>query len=193
MRSPEQVHQLEPLVDYLGFIFYEKSKRYVDETPSVGNAKKVGVFVNATLEEIQNAIASHSLDVIQLHGDETPEFCAQLRSKVEIIKAFGVGFNFSFHTTTPYEGIADFFLFDTHTAGYGGSGKQFDWTLLSKYRGTTPFILSGGIHPHSVASIQAIRHPKFHGIDLNSGFEFAPANKNVALLSTFIHQIKHAQ
>lgn len=193
MRSPEQVHQLEPLVDYLGFIFYEKSKRYVDETPSVGNAKKVGVFVNATLEEIQNAIASHSLDVIQLHGDETPEFCAQLRSKVQIIKAFGVGFNFSFHTTTPYEGIADFFLFDTHTAGYGGSGKQFDWTLLSKYRGTTPFILSGGIHPHSVASIRAIRHPKFHGIDLNSGFEFAPANKNVALLSTFIHQIKHAQ
>ncbi len=190
MRSPDQVKQVEEFADYVGFIFYQHSQRFVESTPVVSKAKKVGVFVNATLDEVRQSIAKHSLDVVQLHGNETPEFCQELKANVEIIKAFGVQPDFSFSETKAFEAKVDFFLFDTKTPGYGGSGKQFDWSLLSNYQGETPFLLSGGLHPNALEEIQNLRHPKMMGLDLNSGFEIAPANKDVDLLRTFILQLK---
>ena len=191
MRSPQQVREVEELADYIGFIFYEGSKRFVERTPTVHRSKKVGVFVNASIKEVRHAIEQHSLNTVQLHGDETPEFCREIRRDVEVIKAFGVDPYFSFGKTKPFEDVVDFFLFDTRTSSYGGSGKQFDWSLLSNYRGEIPFLLSGGINPRSLTSIQALRHPKLIGVDLNSGFEQAPADKDIEGLSAFIHQLKH--
>ncbi|NVK64801.1 MAG: phosphoribosylanthranilate isomerase [Flavobacteriales bacterium] len=190
MHSPDQVKQVEEFADYVGFIFYKHSQRFVESTPVVSKAKKVGVFVNASLDEVRQSIAKHSLDVVQLHGNETPEFCQELKTNVEIIKAFGVQPDFSFAETKAFEAQVDFFLFDTKTPGYGGSGKQFDWSLLSNYQGETPFILSGGLHPNALEEIQNLRHPQMMGLDLNSGFEIAPANKDVDLLRTFILQLK---
>ena len=191
MRSPQQVQEIEELADYIGFIFYEGSKRFVERTPTVHRSKKVGVFVNASIKEVHHAIEQHSLNTVQLHGDETPEFCGEIRRDIEVIKAFGVDPDFSFGKTKPFEDVVDFFLFDTRTSSYGGSGKQFDWSLLSNYRGEIPFLLSGGINPRSLTSIQALRHPKMIGIDLNSGFERASADKDIEGLSAFIHQLKH--
>ncbi len=190
MRSPDQVKQVEEFADYVGFIFYQHSQRFVESTPVVSKAKKVGVFVNATLDEVRQSIAKHSLDVVQLHGNETPEFCQELKANAEIIKAFGVQPDFSFAETKAFEAQVDFFLFDTKTPGYGGSGKQFDWSLLSNYQGEAPFLLSGGLHPNALEEIQNLRHPQMIGLDLNSGFEIAPANKDVDLLRTFILQLK---
>lgn len=193
MRSPQQVQEVEEFADYVGFIFYEGSKRFVEHSPSVHRAKKVGVFVNASIEDVRQSIEQHSLNTVQLHGDETPEFCGELQREIEVIKAFGVDPHFSFDETKPFEDVVDFFLFDTRTSGYGGSGKQFDWSILSNYHGEVPFLLSGGINPNSLTSIRALRHPKIVGIDLNSGFEQAPADKDIEGLSAFIHQLKHTQ
>lgn len=191
MRFPDQVEQLDGMADYIGFIFFEQSKRFIEKTSSVTKAQKVGVFVNASLEEIELAIRKHSLDIVQLHGNEVPELCTALKPSVQLMKAFGVNSSFEFNTCAPYEGEVDYFLFDTKTPLHGGSGKQFDWSILTHYKGNTPFLLGGGIAPHSVESLKAFQHPKFAGIDLNSGFEHSPGDKNIAALTTFIEQIKN--
>lgn len=190
MRLEEQVNELNENVDFLGFIFYEKSKRFVQSTPNVEQAQKVGVFVNASIEEIRQEIVRHSLDVAQLHGSETPEMCSELKEDVQVIKAFGVNDDFDFNQTEAYSGHVDYFLFDTKTKLHGGSGRQFDWSLLKKYVGQTPFILSGGINPASLSSLRSIWHPKFAGVDLNSGFENAPADKNINELKHFINELQ---
>lgn len=190
MRAFEQVREIDGLADYVGFIFYEKSTRFVSMTPIVANAQKVGVFVNASFEEINKHITDHSLDVIQLHGNETPEFCAQFAPEVSIIKAFGVDSDFEFETTADYEAHVDVFLFDTKTPQHGGSGQQYDWSILSKYTGSTPFFLSGGIRTNSLNEIKSFEHPRFAGVDLNSGFENSPANKDIPRLKQFIEQLK---
>lgn len=190
MRSKEQVDSLDGQVDFIGFIFYEKSKRFVTTIPSIEGAQKTGVFVNESIEEIVSQIEKHTLDVVQLHGNETPEMCAILKQEVTVIKAFGVNRSFDFAHTGAYSGKVDYFLFDTKTDLHGGSGKQFDWSVLSKYQGTTPFFLSGGINSESVESIRALDHSKLVGVDLNSGFEHAPGNKDVSKLKQFIKELK---
>lgn len=190
MRSHEQTSAIESFVNYIGFIFYEKSKRFVESTPPINGAQKVGVFVNASFEEISNRISDHSLDVVQLHGSESPEFCAKLAQEVSIIKAFGIDANFNFEVTSNYESYVDFFLFDTKTPQHGGSGQQYDWSMLSDYKGSIPFFLSGGIRPNSLDSIQAFKHERFAGVDLNSGFENSPGDKDTLGLKQFIHQLK---
>lgn len=191
MKFETQVREIEELIEYTGFIFYPNSKRYVQTTANLSVSKKVGVFVNAEYSEITTIIDSENLDVVQLHGSESPEECAQLRRRVEVIKAFGVDTEFDFNSTFVYESHVDFFLFDTKTVHHGGSGVQFDWLILDKYRGSTPFFLSGGINSDSATHLKAIRHPQFYGIDLNSGFENNPGDKNCELLKTFIHQIRN--
>ncbi len=190
MRLEEQVSELDEIVDFLGFIFYEKSKRFVQSTPSVEQAQKVGVFVNASIDQIQSDIREHSLNTVQLHGSEPPELCALLKNDVQIIKAFGVNEDFDFTQTEAYSDHVDYFLFDTKSKDHGGSGKQFDWSLLSQYQGSTPFLLSGGIHPESLDLIQRISHPELAGVDLNSGFESAPADKNIKKLKQFIQELQ---
>ncbi|MCJ8288134.1 MAG: phosphoribosylanthranilate isomerase [Crocinitomicaceae bacterium] len=191
MRSGEQVQKIEGVTDYIGFIFYENSKRFVNTTPVVENALKVGVFVNASSEEINERIAEQSLDAVQLHGHETPEFCSQFAPEISVIKAFGVDDQFEFDSTADYEAHVDFFLFDTKTPHHGGSGQQYDWSILSNYKGAIPFFLSGGIRPSSVHALKNFQHPKFAGIDLNSGFEQSPGDKNTSELIQFIEQIKN--
>jgi phosphoribosylanthranilate isomerase len=130
------------------------------------------------------------LDVVQLHGSETPETCQILKQESRVIKAFGVNEDFNFKQVRAYENHVDHFLFDTKTSLHGGSGRQFDWSILSKYKGSVPFLLSGGINPKSVEYLKNLNHPKLVGIDLNSGFENSPADKNIAELKQFIKQLR---
>jgi phosphoribosylanthranilate isomerase len=181
----------------LGFIFYPKSQRYVGNLPEKELAElldsgkpKVGVFVNETAGKIIHLCKTYRLYFAQLHGDETPGFCQKLKDGgVKIIKVFRVGESVNFEACKDYEGIADYFLFDTKAREYGGTGKKFDWKILEKYEGETPFFLSGGIKPGDAASIGQIAHPRFFGVDLNSGFEERPGIKNNELLKIFIRQL----
>ncbi len=142
------VCELQP--DYVGFIFYDKSKRFVEDPKDVAkimtcNAKRVGVFVNATAQFINDKIKEFQLDIIQLHGDETASFCQKVSDIRPVFKAFQINENFKFNKLNNYKSACNRFLFDTRSNMYGGSGKKFDWQLLNQYKSDLPFILSGGI------------------------------------------------
>ena len=195
MREADNIREVEALgIDLMGLIFWPKSKRYVAERPQYlpTQVKKVGVFVDATLEDMRQHIQDYQLDIIQLHGHETPEFIAQLsiiNFQFSIIKAFNIATAEDLAQTKPYEGIVDYFLFDTKAQLPGGSGEQFDWSVLSHYEGTTPFLLSGGIGPDDAERIKSFHHPRCIGIDLNSRFEIAPGLKDVNQLKDFISNL----
>lgn len=189
----EAVEQLS--VDLLGYIFYPPSKRYVGENTDAGlfnsEKPKVAVFVNESIYEILALAKNFEFQFIQLHGKENPKTCEILKKQgLQIIKAFSVNENFKFKSTEPFEGIADYFLFDTKTKLHGGSGKKFDWEILENYAGQTPFLLSGGIQPEDAEIINRLEHPQFAGVDLNSGFEDEPGLKNIEKLNKFIAEIK---
>lgn len=191
MREAENIREVEALgIDLMGFIFWPKSKRYVAEPPQYlpTQVRKVGVFVDATLEDIRQHIQDYQLDIIQLHGHETQAFAKALKPAV-IIKAFNIATAEDLTQTKPYEGIVDYFLFDTKAQLPGGSGEQFDWSVLSHYEGTTPFLLSGGIGPDDADCVKAFHHPQCIGIDLNSRFEIAPGIKDINKLREFILNI----
>ena len=194
MREAENIHAIESLkIDFMGFIFYPKSPRYVKEKPDYlpVHCQRVGVFVNASKEEILNRAKDFDLDFVQLHGQESPAQCTGLKAEgLQVIKAFPIGQDYDWKNTYMYKGVADYFLFDTSCPSYGGSGKQFDWKILKDYSGDTPFLLSGGIRPESLNDVLAFRHPQFRGVDLNSGFETSPGVKDVGLLNEFINNIK---
>ena len=198
MREPENLREVEMLeVDCLGFIFYEKSPRYVPESreyiEAISNCKRkrVGVFVNETLDKMKCKGELFQLNFLQLHGEETPEICCLLHQNgYSVIKALSVTSVDLFQQTERYRNCCDYFLFDTQYAGYGGSGKRFDWSLLDAYQGDTPFLLSGGLRPDCVSDINQLNHPQFAGIDLNSGFELYPAMKDVGKLKNFIREIR---
>lgn len=188
----EQVAALQPA--YLGFIFYPKSKRYVTkpentQQPINCKAKRVGVFVNATEEEIRANIKAYNLDIIQLHGDEMPAFCAKINQIKPVFKAFQINNSFDFGILKSYESTCYSFLFDSPSAGYGGSGKSFNWQLLQDYKLNTPFILSGGLGEDNLEMIKKIDHPKMIGIDLNSKFETEPGIKDIDKLSNFLKEL----
>ena len=183
-----QALEISQLVDYIGFIFHPGSPRFVAQSFPSMKAKKVGVFVNLPLQELIQTALLEKLDSVQLHGQESPEYCAALRGQVEVIKSFGVDADFDFTQVSAFEPFVDYFLFDTKTPKHGGSGEQFDWQLLRKYKGSTPFILSGGLRPDSLVQIHEVRHPQLKGIDLNSGFESQPGIKNLFLLKQFLHE-----
>ncbi|PSL47567.1 phosphoribosylanthranilate isomerase [Chitinophaga niastensis] len=184
-------------VDYAGFIFYEKSPRFagnkidarsVRETTGI---KKVGVFVNAPLELIQRTVSDYALDLVQLHGDETPAFCATLRETIPVIKAFRIGDNVNWQTEmAPYVPVTDYFLFDTAVVTlYGGTGERFNWDLLATYPFDHPFLLSGGITPDQAAEISEMQLPAMFAVDVNSKFEDSPGVKNIELVEHFVKQI----
>jgi phosphoribosylanthranilate isomerase len=182
---------LIPEVDFIGFIFAEQSPRFTQQaTPSFGK-QRVGVFVNASLETIRLAIDEHLLTAVQLHGDETPEFCTQLPNNILVIKAFGIQTTADLEVTSAYSHVVDYFLFDTKSDQRGGSGKTFDWEILAHYKGPRSFFLSGGIGMDTLVSLKQFDHPFCIGYDLNSCFETAPCVKNVALINTFIQQLQH--
>lgn len=190
MRDKENISGLLALKpDYIGFIFYDKSKRYVADFPQIeipSSVKKVGVFVNETIEEIVEKANLHTLDFVQLHGNETPEYCSALSAKnIKIIKAFSVDENFDFSATKPFEKYVSLFLFDTKGNNYGGNGIKFNWELLQNYTGKIPFLLSGGISKNDSEEIKKFKHPAFLGIDINSGFELEPGLKNIKEIKEF--------
>jgi phosphoribosylanthranilate isomerase len=185
--------------DFLGFIFYEKSSRYMRETLDPAQVRslpatiaKVGVFVDASLNEVQAAACAYMLDYVQLHGHETPAYCQQARdSGLHVIKAFAVGETFDFASLTEYEGGCDFFLFDTKGALPGGNGTTFDWQLLANYAGPVPFLLSGGLGPDNLAALLDFHHPQLYGFDFNSHLEIAPGLKDVAATRELLQLIHH--
>ena len=197
MKFPENIKSVAALQpDFMGFIFYPKSPRYaepldIDALNSLPKSiKKIGVFVNETEENILTIVTKYKLDGVQLHGSELVELCKELRkSGLIILKAFPIAEAYNFRVTKTYEGSCDYFLFDTKTEAYGGSGVKFDWTILDEYKGETPFLLSGGIAADDVDVILKIEHPKFAGIDLNSRFEVNPGLKNVEILKEFVASI----
>ena len=194
MREPENIRQVERCgADWMGLIDYDRSPRYVEGVPEYlpASMKRVGVFVQAPLARIEARIAEWQLDLVQLHGAESPELCRQLRQRgVKVIKAFSLKRPDQLLSTEDYAGCCDYFLFDTPCTGYGGSGRSFDWRLLSHYRGETPFLLSGGLNPSSLEALSAFAHPRWVGIDLNSGFEQSPGLKDAAALTAFISAFK---
>ena len=201
MRDVDNIRAVEKLnIDWMGFIFYSGSPRYVPEESAFCAAiqscakNRVGVFVNEQPMEILRKIVKYQLNHVQLHGDETPNFCRRLRSAgCSIIKAFSVSSEKDLVQTAEYETFADFFLFDTKSSERGGTGKRFDWTLLKAYQGDTPFLLSGGIAPENLEELLAISHPKMVGIDLNSRFEQSPALKDIIKIENFVEQIRNAK
>lgn len=215
MRDGANIREVAALgVDWIGMIFYPKSPRYVRMLPSgagiipdraakgdaepCGKVRRVGVFVDDMPQNIITRAYNYHLDLIQLHGHETPTLIRNLRATldpdirpgVKFMKAISVGCAADIAQCEPYEGVADYFLFDTRCPTMGGSGRQFDWTVLDAYKGHTPFLLSGGIGPGDAERVKSFSHPQCVGIDLNSRFEVEPGVKDINKLRTFVNEVK---
>ena len=204
MRDIENINQLQELdIDFMGIIRYSKSKRFVDDsqkekvTQQTMNKGTVGVYVNETFENILKDVIPLQLDVIQLHGDEDSAFAkALLEIDIKIFKAFQITEDFDFNSIAEWEELAAqyvgklFFLFDTATPNYGGSGKKFNWSILDSYKGEVPFLLSGGISKDDVSIVKEFKHDMFLGVDLNSKFETAPGVKSIEEIKIFIEKLR---
>lgn len=198
MREPDNIAGLTKLnPDYIGFIFYSRSKRFVgnefdpDIVASVPpNIKKVGVFVNAPLNSILETSEFFGLDYVQLHGNEPVDYCKFVfYAGIKIIKAFPVNGEFNFGKLPAYKPFCDFFLFDTQTSTFGGTGEKFDWEILNNYDNEKPLFLSGGISENDVGAIKKINGINIHAIDINSRFEDKPGLKNIEKIQNFIKAI----
>lgn len=196
MREAENIREVAALhPDYMGFIFYEKSPRYVGpefELPGdfATTISRVGVFVNHNAAFIREKVARHRLNYVQLHGDESVMFCESLKLEgIGVIKVFRVDEAFDFNETIPFEGVSDFFLFDTKGKHYGGNAYPFNWHLLSRYNQSVPFFLSGGIQLGNVGAVADLSLFNMHALDINSGVEDRPGFKNVNKLSAIINQL----
>ncbi|HXK74874.1 MAG TPA: phosphoribosylanthranilate isomerase [Bacteroidaceae bacterium] len=194
MREAQNIHDIEQLaIDWMGFIFYEKSPRYCNDalTYMPRQVERVGVFVNHSLSEILKLILKYKLDIVQLHGQETPALCKQLQQLgIRVIKAMPIATKEDLVLATAYEDVIDYMLFDTKSELGGGSGKQFDWSILNDYSLKIPFLISGGIGPQSLDSLRDFTHPQLIGYDLNSKFEISPGMKSLDLLAPFINELR---
>jgi phosphoribosylanthranilate isomerase len=191
------VAELRP--DYLGFIFYEKSPRFLETSfPKISNdIKKIGVFVNASIDYVLEIVLQYDLQAVQLHGTETSKYCKLLRdtllktspSTIEIVKVFTINDVFNFDILKPYEELCDYYLFDTKGKLPGGNGYTFNWNLLKNYPSTKPYFLSGGIGPDEIKNIKSFlkrQESKYcHALDVNSKFEIKPGLKNIDQLKIF--------
>ena len=196
LSDPESIRQISDLhPSMMGFIFYAPSPRnacallprIMSDIPD--DIERVGVFVDAPVEHIMRTVLRYGLTTIQLHGNESPEICRELRKPwLKVMKAIGIGENIGLEKLRQYEGSVDRFVFDTATAYHGGSGRKFDWTLLRDYPLTTPFLLSGGIGPDDAEAIReaAASLPMMEGIDINSRFETRPGCKSPELVKAFM-------
>ena len=199
MKYPENILEVGTLLpDYMGFIFWEKSTRYFDGIIPLlpKSIKKVGIFVNEKEQEILIKIKKYDLQAVQLHGNESVEFCVNLKNKIdptlEIIKVFSVNDVFDFEALNPFENVCDYFLFDTKGKLPGGNGTTFDWKVLENYPSIKPFFLSGGIGIEEIEGVKEILKTNLpiYAIDVNSKFEIEPGLKNIELLSSFKNNLK---
>lgn len=194
-QNVEEVLALKP--DYLGFIFYAPSKRFMQDSlkkewvASIEGSKKVGVFVDEEVDLVKQRIQDYQLDLVQVHGKEQPDFCEEIRKAgVKVVKAISIGKEgFDFEILKSYEKVVDYFLFDTKGKHPGGNGITFNWDILKHYQLEPPFWLSGGIKLEHVDAIHAIQHPKLMAIDVNSGFETEPGHKQIDLLKTLTDRL----
>ena len=184
--------------DYMGFIFYAQSPRFISDVSAElikyipGEIKTVGVFVDEALEIVKQKVSTLKLKAVQLHGKESVAYCEALRADfagLEIIKSFGINEDFDFSTLAPYQNVADYFLFDTKTKAHGGSGKTFDWQILDQYKLAKPYFLSGGIDLEHAAAINQIEDPRLYALDINSKFEIEPGLKDVDRIKEFIKEM----
>jgi phosphoribosylanthranilate isomerase len=179
-------------INMVGLNFYPKSPRYIRTHIDVNNPsiKTVGVFVNETIENIQSITTVYNLDYIQLHGNEDVATCEATSKIKNVIKVFRLKTDFDWSQIEAFVPHVSYFLFDTHTVLYGGSGKKFDWTVLNKYTYEIPFLLSGGIMPDDASEILDLNHTKFAGIDINSGFELEAGVKDINKIKPFTKAIR---
>ncbi len=202
MRDAQNIRDVEALgVDILGFIFWSGSKRYVSQKPDYLpiNAQRAGVFVNASPDDVVQKVKEYGLHYVQLHGDEDLAYVSNLQKLLaasvpevpRIVRAIQVASRSKVLKAMMWDGFVDGILFEAPTTGYGGSGISFDWSLLSSYRGNTPFFITGGIGPQSLEALLEFEHPQWIGVDLNSRFESAPAIKDIALLQPFVKALKN--
>ena len=199
MKYPKNIQAVADLVpDYMGYIFYEKSPRFAQDLDVeylnnlAANINRVGVFVNKDFNSIIQICSKYGLNTVQLHGEETPELCTRLKSfGLNVIKAFGVNAQFNFEKLNPFKDCCDFFLFDTKTVDYGGSGKRFNWELLKQYQLNIPYFLSGGISLDDLDEIKKIKNVNMFAIDVNSRLEIEPGLKDVETLKILINRIRN--
>ena len=197
MRDAKNILEVESLgIDMMGFICWEHSPRFVSEVPAyLPQCPRVGVFVNPTLDEIQEQAKAFDFSYFQLHGSESPEFCQAVREKTgcKVIKAISISSEEDLAHASEHEGSCDLLLFDTKCKTVGGSGQQFNWDILSDYRGSLPFLLSGGIGPEDAERLSKLHHPKCFGFDINSRFELEPGIKDTEKIRTFIRNIQTSE
>ncbi|GJM61083.1 phosphoribosylanthranilate isomerase [Persicobacter diffluens] len=203
MRDPENIREVAALKpDLMGFIFYEPSPRHVSDLEAVLESFRyleedtytVGVMVNPTIEEAVRLIDTGRFDYLQLHGKETPEFCASIKAKgLKVIKNFPMDENFNPEVLEPYRKVVDLFLFDTKTKEHGGSGETFDWNLLERIPEDIPYMLSGGLSLKNIKRAKRINTPKPVGLDVNSKFELSPAMKDVRKLMELKTILRHKE
>lgn len=193
LREPENIRAVEAAgADWTGFVFYPPSPRYAGDVQpgDSGGRHRIGVFVSADYDEIMRRRDAFGLRGAQLHGDASATLCRRLRGAgLTVIRALPAD-GFLCDRAGDYTDCADYFLFDTPTAAHGGSGRQYDWTLLEAYAGPVPFLLSGGLRPGSLPALRRFAHPMWAGIDLNSGFETRPGLKDTDKLKTFIENFR---
>ncbi|MEM9886261.1 MAG: phosphoribosylanthranilate isomerase [Bacteroidota bacterium] len=210
LRKAENIEALKQLeIDWMGFIFYKNSPRDVSQEESLksllidenwaSEIKKVGVFVNIRIHDILHYVHDYHLDYVQLHGNESPEYCQELNTlwsmssmrKAKIIKAFSIATEEDFQYVRTYERHCAYFLFDTKGELPGGNGVTFNWDLLKHYQGITPFLLSGGISEAEVPAIRKLDAPQLFGVDINSKFEISPALKDIEKVKRFVQALKN--
>lgn len=187
MREANNIQELCALpINYIGFIFFEKSSRYVSEPPQVSippSIQRVGVFVNSTATFIKEKADLFNLGIIQLHGHESAEFCKEIKNLgFTVFKAFGIDDNFDWTSVADYENVVDYFLFDTKSSKYGGTGQTFNWDVLKKYPYKKHYILSGGLSLENIQEALTFDDERLYGLDLNSKFEIKPGLKNIQTL-----------
>jgi phosphoribosylanthranilate isomerase len=185
LRESENIQEVSVLSpDYMGFIFYKNSPRYVPDDfvmPDISNSiQKLGVFVNEVPDRILQLVKKHRFNFVQLHGDEVIEDCEVLKqNEIKVIKAFSIHNQFDFKLLDRYQAVVDYLLFDTKGKYYGGNAQPFDWAMLRKYNQKIPFFLSGGLTKYNIQYVRDILDMNIHALDLNSGVELSPGLKSV--------------
>lgn len=192
LRDADNIRAVEASgANWFGFIFYPNSPRFVSQRPAYlpQSGKRVGVFVHPQFHDVVEKVKTFGLQAVQFHGTASPELCQTFRERgLTVIRALPATNDFVAETAE-YTHKIDYFIFDTPTLKFGGSGKQYDWDILQRYPGPTPFLLSGGLSPQSVEALRKFSHPMLAGYDINSGFETAPAIKDAAAIQHFINKL----
>jgi len=193
----QAMNRFDTPVDFVGFVLYPHSKRYAGNalkelagTTVCVNTMRVGVFVNEDAERIIRISKEHALDFVQLHGDESPDYCKTIRQSIKIIKAFNIDESFDFSTLKAYDSACNYFLFDAKGKLPGGNNISYDWNMLRQYQMDKPFFLSGGIKPNHVEQLQRFNHPSLFAVDINSGFEVSPGVKDTKAIDAFLKKLK---